>query len=122
MRMSIPELIQKIKHPSGDTVHMFYVIGIMVMVGLASFALGRLSVIEQDGKATVSYPEEVVRRAERSVSENTTIVASRRGTRYYYSWCSGAENLSPANLIEFESVEDARRAGYTPATNCDGLE
>ncbi len=120
--MSIPELVQKIKHPSGDIVHIFYVIGIMVMVGLASFALGRLSVIEQDGYATVYYPEEVVKRAERSLAENVAVVASSRGTKYYFPWCSGAESLSSANLIEFESVEDARRAGYTPATNCDGLE
>ncbi len=39
-------------------------------------------------------------------------VASSRGHTYYRRGCSMANRLSPANLIYFQSEEEAQRAGY----------
>jgi len=39
-------------------------------------------------------------------------VASSRGHTYYRRGCSTANRLSPANLIYFQSEEEAQRAGY----------
>ena len=50
------------------------------------------------------------------------VVASKTGIRYHFPWCSGAQRISEANKMWFHSVEDARKAGYIPASNCKGLK
>ena len=40
-------------------------------------------------------------------------VGSSRGSTYYRSGCSGARQLSPANVIYFRTQEEAETAGYT---------
>ncbi len=50
------------------------------------------------------------------------VVASKNSTKYHYPWCGGAKQISPQNLIVFNSIEEARKAGYTPAANCKGLK
>lgn len=50
------------------------------------------------------------------------VVASKNGGKYHYPWCPGAKQISPQNLITFNSIEEARAAGYTPASNCKGLK
>lgn len=40
-------------------------------------------------------------------------VASRRGSTYYRSGCSGARQLAAQNLVYFQSEEEARQAGYS---------
>ena len=122
MRMSISDIREKIKHINEDTLHNLFVVGIIVVVAISAFAIGRLSVSEEGSVATVAYPEEIVKRAQMSLSETQTVVASVRGTKYHYPWCSGATNMSEKNKIEFDSIEKAREAGYSPAANCDGLE
>ncbi len=47
-----------------------------------------------------------------------TIVASSKGTKYYFGRCAGAKALSPANIVVFESEADAQKAGYTKSTSC----
>lgn len=46
------------------------------------------------------------------------VVASKSGTKYYFSHCSGASRISDANKIWFTSAVAAERAGYTLAANC----
>lgn len=48
-------------------------------------------------------------------------VASKNGTKYYLSSCSGAGRIKESNKVWFTSKEDAETAGYTPASNCPGL-
>ncbi len=57
------------------------------------------------------------------VSPATTgkYVASKHGKRYYLPSCSGAARIKDSNKIWFATVEDAQKAGLTPADNCDGL-
>ena len=50
-----------------------------------------------------------------------TVVASKNGTKYHYPWCPGAKQIAPQNLITFKSIEEARKDGLTPASNCKGL-
>jgi len=49
------------------------------------------------------------------------LVASKRGTKYHFPWCSGALSMKEVNKVWFSSKEEAERAGYSPATNCTGL-
>ncbi|MFA5230064.1 MAG: hypothetical protein WC422_01255 [Candidatus Paceibacterota bacterium] len=46
-------------------------------------------------------------------------VASRRGKYYYPVTCDLAKNLSPSNLIFFDTAEKATIAGYQRQTKCD---
>ena len=51
-----------------------------------------------------------------------TVVASKNGTKYYWPWCSGANRIKASNQVSFISIAAARAAGYTPASNCKGLQ
>lgn len=50
------------------------------------------------------------------------LVASKNGKKYYFPSCFGAKRISESNKIWFNSFEEAKKAGYSPATNCLGLE
>ncbi len=51
-------------------------------------------------------------------NEKGDIVASSRGSKYYYVYCSGAKTLSESNKIYFSSEEEAEANGYTLSTSC----
>jgi len=113
---------------------------LVILVGVASFGLGRLSVT--DGKGTVevlpplSTPSEALGAQQTSVPTTSALsasvgsattaagkfVASKSGTKYHYPWCSGAKRIKDENKVWFNTVEEARAAGYTPAANCPGLD
>lgn len=98
---------------------------LIILVAFASFGLGRLSKIQivrtplkiEQVAQTVAVGEAVG-----EVKSTGMYVASKNGTKYHFPWCSGAKSISEANKIWFNSVEEARAAGYTPASNCKGLK
>lgn len=116
--------------------HDIFVVALLILVAFTSFGLGRISkneasrdlvVIEQwfkeenniqAGTASVSsaIPEN------NANNSSAIYVASKNGTKYHFTWCSGAKSISEANKIWFETPEAARAAGYTPAANCKGLK
>lgn len=107
---------------------------LVIIVAVASFGLGRQSVIESSvssNKATVSLSAVKsalhVSSASSSVVEPessfvsgalVTVVASKSGSRYHYSHCSGAKQIKSENIITFQSPAAAEAAGYTLAANC----
>jgi len=117
---------------------------LLFLVSAASFGFGRLSVIDpaSDKKPLISgenspaaalitaLPTEqastsatsVVAKTESSATEKTIVVGSKSGTKYHLPDCPGAKRIKPANLITFESIEAAKAAGYSPASNCKGLQ
>ncbi len=132
--MTIPELIAKCK--SSET----YTVALILLVGFSSFGLGRLSRLEGTrepvraeqvsarmlpASAIASaplYPSKVEQRGNAvPMAAGGQVVASKGGSKYHFPWCSGAQQISEANKISFNSVEEARKAGYTPASNCKGL-
>jgi len=66
------------------------------------------SFVREYGAATVIGP----------VETDILYVASSRGKYYYPSNCSYAKQLSPANLLNFFSEEEAEKAGYQKSTRC----
>ena len=100
---------------------------IIILVAFGSFGLGRLSKIE-GSKTPVQFentPETTLEKVKPFLGENTTtdtqLVASKNGTKYYYSWCTGVSKISPANLIYLGSKEEAEARGYTASATCKGL-
>jgi hypothetical protein len=98
---------------------------LVIAVALVSFSLGRLSKIE--GKApgvtiTEAQPERGLPAAVSAAPIAGGVVASKSGSKYHLPWCAGAQSIREENKIWFKTVEEAKRAGYTPASNCKGLE
>ncbi|HRH30808.1 MAG TPA: hypothetical protein PK886_01935 [Candidatus Paceibacterota bacterium] len=102
---------------------------LLILAMIVSFLLGRLSkdaknaiIIEPSGEKTnqiepVAYTIDNVKEQTKELGIES-IVASKRGSKYYFIWCSGAKNLSEANKIYFSSEALAQNAGYSLATNC----
>lgn len=91
----------------------------IILVGISAFGLGRLSssVEERPAVTLVRYSQtdQVPMRI------GGKLVASRMGSKYHYPWCFGARTMKEENKIWFDSEDEARKAGYTPAGNCKGL-
>lgn len=49
-------------------------------------------------------------------------VASKNGRVYYFTWCAGAKRIAEENRVYFNTPSEARAAGLTPSTACEGLE
>jgi len=98
----------------------FFLSLVIILVGLLSFGLGRLSGQRSGaGEVKVSYDQGALSSA---VAESDApavsglIVASSQGKKYYYAGC--ANNISAKNKINFTTSAEAESAGYTLATNC----
>ncbi|HEY9584796.1 MAG TPA: hypothetical protein VJI33_04460 [Candidatus Paceibacterota bacterium] len=120
-----------------------FIILIVICVGIGAFGLGRLSKIEALKQGiSIEAPAAVVNalngqnqalnanlepinEVNSDVTEGDSsgqVVASKNGTKYHFPWCSGGKTISETNKIYFNSIEEARAAGYTPAANCKGLK
>ena len=95
-------------------------VAIVFLVALASFGLGRLSVLEA-ARPPITTGQAPVAANPRAVAPGGLLVASRNGRTYHYPWCAGAAKILPANQVWFQSEEAAKRAGYVAAKNCKGL-
>lgn len=124
----------------------YFVPTVIILVAIIGFCLGRVSGLEEKREAVRvlnnSFPTPVnnplnppyikgetesknVSSGEvKGVSTDSSgsVVASKNGTKYHYPWCAGAKQISQKNKITFNSTEEARKAGYTPASNCKGLK
>ncbi len=108
------------KNLGNDLLHEWGLYVAVLLLGLASFGLGRLSALESL-KQPVSVAQTASVGAVRPLNIGGMFVASRTGTVYYFPWCGSVENIEPMNQIWFKNEEAAKSAGYRPAKNCKGL-
>ncbi len=119
----------------------------IVMFGSLSFGLGRLSkTYENKPQVSIITPKNMVEKItvekialsgdklvanpisatknniKEEESKEGIVVASKTGKKYHLPWCSGAKTISDNNKIWFNSIDEAKKAGYTPALNCKGLK
>lgn len=102
------------------------IISIVVLVGLASFGLGRLSkegssglkVEYTDQSANVVSAEEGLPQAVKNSGEGKNFFASSRGSKYYPSNCEAGNNIKKENRVYFDTREDAESAGYELSGSC----
>jgi|SRR3989344_4816900 len=120
----------------------YFVAVCLVLVAVISFALGRVSKI-QEGREGVKVISGEVKGASINNSPPSSVplpspdippsppyikggteqvVGSKNGTKYHLPTCPGAKQISEKNKITFSSIEEARAKGYTPASNCKGLK
>jgi|SRR3989344_6294110 len=129
----------------------YWIVVIIILVGCTSFLLGRISkmgearepvrVVSDNLQVATNNPlnppypkgeigkntsvSEIGQTASvgaSSVESNVKVVGSKNGTKYHLESCPGAKQISEKNKIVFESIEEARSRGYTPASNCKGLK
>lgn len=125
--MSIRYMYQKLKSfVHDDTI---FAVVMIVLVSIASFGLGRVSVLQTDTILNKASPTTALRQLEPlSVGDlgtdllDTLVVASQSGTKYHLPTCPGVKQIKIENRIEFSSIKEAKAAGYRPAGNCPGLE
>lgn len=102
---------------------------LIVVVGLASFGLGRLSVHQMITEETSVQLEQNAQLLSPAIATSTTsslpsgegYVASKSGTKYHLPWCSGAQRIIESNKVWFATKVEAEAAGYSPASNCKGI-
>ncbi len=124
----------KVKPWIGENKSDLYIAGIIFLVSLASFGLGRLSILWPEKEpvritnnqdvitATADSGEGRVETASVVPALRGKYVASQNGTAYHFPWCPGATRIKEENKIWFDTKEEAEGRGYRPAANCEGLD
>jgi hypothetical protein len=125
--MSIHKIINKIK--GVFIIDRFYLMILLIIIGvsLASFSLGRLSILnhideirllEQQANVvnTQEYKETLVTEGE-EIREKR-FIASKNGKMYYSLGCSGINRINIENRVYFNSEIEAEKAGYTKSKTC----
>src|SRR3989344_4799218 len=107
---SIQEARLKIKNWADIAIGEWGLVAIVVLIGFASFGLGRLSVLESV-RAPVSITNAPTITEPRGMNIGGLIMASRTGSAYYFPWCASASKILPQNQVWFASEERARLAG-----------
>lgn len=121
------------KEPLFSKLEPYLVPAIVVLVGVGAFGLGRLSAAPGHPALRVLYPDAqlatpvaagggVTQPSSAKATEGFgNYVASKNGTKYYLTTCSGANRIKDENKVYFGSAAEALAAGYTAAANCPGL-
>ncbi|HAE36920.1 TPA: hypothetical protein DCX66_02725 [Candidatus Nomurabacteria bacterium] len=125
--------MDKIKGKIGIDSTTFLCLCIVVLVGLSSFGLGRLSATntsEEDIKLENTNDYIVKEGAGKSIEAESSIddvnsnfkekkyLASKNGKLYYTVSCSGAKRISEKNKVWFATSEEAKKAGYSLSSSC----
>ena len=118
---TIQEAATKIKALFDRSAGEWGIPAVIILVSLASFGLGRLSAFSE-ARPAVSVRQAASAGEVREMTVGGAVVASRSGSSYHFPWCAGAQSIKEGNKVWFKDEEAARKAGYTPAKNCAGLE
>jgi len=107
------------------------VVVIIVLVGLGSFQLGRLSKNTVNSGIKITYPDQEANAIESLNSDNYPNVlqknlglnlgnffASSRGTKYYSLGCSAGKTIKEENRVYFTTSTEAQEAGYELSSSC----
>lgn len=118
------------------------IVVIVILVGLGSFELGRLSKTNTSSGIKIEYPNNqdfkqignqtasTILSKNSSLGTNTktsqttsnstgkNFFASSRGSKYYSIGCSAGKSLKLENRIYFATKEEAERAGYELSSSC----
>lgn len=114
-----------------------FLCGLIILVAIASFLLGRYTTV------VVTPPDTVPGSGIRLIASSSPLtgatssaylqtaavggqndprgeyVASKSGAKYHHVTCSGAGQIKDENKIYFATAIAAEAAGYTRAQNCD---
>ena len=135
--------MEKIKHfIQSDTGKDLLILLIIILVGLGSFELGRLSKGEIKPNIGIDYPDQTAQalnslnemsESNKSVEDEKiaesykfegvdmtgrNFFASSRGSKYYPFGCSAGKTIKQENRVYFDTEEQAIEKGYTKSSSC----
>jgi len=130
--MSITNLIYKIKSKTGIDKTTILFLFIILGVGMGSFALGRLSIqndnLSKKTEITASGINSQNILINKEFEKNDVLleesirekkyVASKNGKMYYPLGCGAAKRIKPENEVWFSSEIEAEKSGYTKSSVC----
>lgn len=128
--MGINNTMEKIKRIvlnsiESDTGKDVLIVIIIILVGLGSFGLGRLSKKAKNESLRVEYTanEANIIKSTNKPQNNLeqsrkTFFASNRGSKYYSISCSGGKTIKQENRVYFNTREEAEIAGYELSSSC----
>ena len=94
---------------------------IIILVGLGSFELGRLSKENDKEGLKIEYKGQdntQVSDVGRPTS-GKNFFASNKGSKYYSVSCSSGKTIKEENKVYFKTGEEAERAGYALSSACN---
>jgi hypothetical protein len=98
---------------------------IVILVGLGSFGLGRLSKNAQNEGLWVEYQNEganvtnSINSPQNGLKQTSEVFfASSKGTKYYSVTCSAGKTIKQENRVYFNTREEAENAGYELSSAC----
>lgn len=108
------------------------VIIIVILVGLASFGLGRLSVPRDGQGIKIEYPAGQISQTASTISSinlsgathlsnistGKNYFASSRGKKYYGIDCEAGKSIKKDNRIYFATPSEAEASGFTLSSSC----
>jgi hypothetical protein len=98
-------------------------IGLLVILSSTlAYGLGRLTKLEANQAPVTITPTssstvQTIQLVD-EVSSDNRLVASKKGTKYYFPWCGSSKTIKAENRIYFLTATAAETAGYTRAGNC----
>ncbi len=123
----LSRIIQFVKDNQSDII---LVVGI-ILISLISFGAGRLmsqsinceskQIVNTDQNGTTQNSSMVPTNENQPQISPVQIVGNKNSKINHYPWCYGAKTMKEENKIIFNSVKEAKNAGYMPAGNCPGL-
>ena len=118
--MTIAESREKCKIFLARVPRDFIIVAILILASSASFGLGYLAGTDAgQGTGSTDLPSFIGTTTDGTgQSQAGEVVASKNGTKYYFSSCAGASRISDANKVWFTTASAAMEAGYTLAANC----
>ena len=111
----------------------FLIVIIVILVGLGSFELGRLSKVDNSSGIKIqntpeseeinqdaNQPANVISATNLNTLNNSTknFFASSKGSKYYPVGCTAGKTIKQENRVYFETREKAEQAGYNLSTSC----
>lgn len=123
-------MLKSVKQYIQDRASDLFIILVIFLVALISFGIGRITASNNEpiqiNNLEKTSQENLKSLEKERVSEQTDyrgkVVASKNSDKYHLPDCPGAKQISEQNKIWFNSIEEAKRAGYEPAGNCPGLK
>lgn len=123
--MEFDEKGEMVRHSVWDK---FFLSCLILLVALLFFGLGRLTKTGDSSAIKIEYDSSLLGGENQTTSAlnargtpqigPTEVVTSSKGTKYHYSHCPGAKQISEKNRITFQSAAAAEAAGFTLAANC----
>ena len=115
MRENITDFLGKINSRVGSNLSTTEVISLSVTIIIISISLICITI----GDIAFRQPISIIESREVLGALNSSIVASKNGSTYFFSWCSGVERIKAENLITFLSEDQAKKSGRRLSKTCE---